>query len=310
MLKMMQISGVQQFDANGKPIPELDASGNPIQKVEDPNDTTPKYTPEGKLINGDSTLISSSMGETKEIDPNILHLEDNLEKALKSDHFKSASHIVRTAIDVSVHGIKWTTLNILDTTAQANLELNDVGAGPGTKCVKDLQAAATKIINYWVNESFFALEPYKNTNWAKRKHIRKIASDNIRDEVCSLEKTLNEFVQMAGPEIHHMGHIGYGLAQTPEPNRRLAEYRDKCRNIIESWPTVPTVPKMSYKEALMSSPPYQMVQPQQQLFVQTYHPVPPPSRGMVYKLGAAVGEPTRAFADGYSSKRKQAYFRA
>lgn len=288
MLKMMQISGVE-LDANGIPIPELDANGNPIHEGEDPNNK-----PKG-LIDSDSTLISSSMGETKEIDPNILHLEANLEKALNSDHFESANHIVRTTIDVSVHGIKWTTLNILDTTAKANLELNDVGAGPGTKCVNDLQAAATKIINYWVKESFFALEPYKHTNWKKRKHVRQIVSDNIREEVCSLERTLNEFVQIAGPEIHHMGHIGYGLAQTEEPNRRLAEYREECRNIIESWPTVP---KISYKEALMSPP-------QQQLFVQTvYHPVAKQTKSMVFQMGAAVGGPTRAFTEGYYSKLK------
>lgn len=221
------------------------------------------------------------------LDPNILHLRENMEKALNKPDYEEARHTLRTAVDVSIHGIKFNVLREYDYTLGRNRALVDE-LEPAHACIEALSKAAIAFIDCVSEEAVLNTNLYKNIEWEKRASILDIAAKNVKDEVCALESQLNDFVRDAIKDLNRLGHVGFGLQDTPPEDPRYVYYQQECNKAIDQY-KLPVYCKAKTPEpepekvVFIQQPPPHVEEPIYALTTTTYHPPPIPVQRMVQR---------------------------
>lgn len=211
-------------------IPGLDHSGKPhgTETKYSPPDGYKGPWPVPELGKHETTHGEPHRGYKRSLDPNVLNLKKNLESALRAGDFEGARHTLRTVIDVTAHGINYNVLRLLAATMERNRALVNESE-PGRSCIEMLDKAAIELVNYVTNEAFLNTAEYKNIPWEKRTDLLDITAENVQDELCALESQLNDFVRDTIRDIKRMGHVGFGLQETPSDAPRYMNYEEECR---------------------------------------------------------------------------------
>lgn len=284
-----------------------------------PNSTAIATKPDDTASSSDDhTSLANPQGYRQALDPNIKHLQKNMDDLVAKKEYETMAHTMRTAIDTSITGIKWNILNALKVHADQNRLLVDKRQ-PGRNCIEKMHEAAVKFINFVISEADLNTDQYKHINWANRQNILKLSSKNVKEEVCTLEIQLSEFARDCIRDINRMGHVGFGLQNAPSTHPRYINYETECevsacQAKIPDWATAPApappVPSPPPKMMFAVQPqPVVVVQPQivrrpvYALTTTTLYRQPAMARGsnrLAYNVGKFAGNVANNVRQGFS----------